>query len=133
MELAQWQDWERLANGVRHVRPRRRAYVRQDSDIHDAERRLAQGRYDEAQFLQRMAHITKTMVASLSGHRRQAVEAVAVGAAPQRRPAVPVMPPPALNQVSYAVFLFLTGRIFKNEESILSCREILFLRLVTLG
>lgn len=104
VELAQWQDWERLANGVRHVRPRRRAYVRQDSEIHDAERRLAQGRYDEAQFLQRMAHVTKSIVASLRGLRRQAAEAVAQIAAPQRRPAVPVMPPPAPIQV----FLFIS-------------------------
>lgn len=34
--------------------------MRRDSDIHNAERRVTQGRYDEAQCLQRIAHITKS-------------------------------------------------------------------------
>lgn len=88
---------ERLSNGVRHVRPRRRCYTVQDSNIYEAERLLTQGRYNEAEFLHRMAHCTKTLVSNLRPRRLQAVAEVAEGAADavvQRYPAAPQMPPP---------------------------------------
>lgn len=91
MEMSQYLDLERLSNGVLNIRPRRRAQSRQDANIRAAERQLNDGLCNEAEFIHRMAHCTKSLVATLSGRRPQAAgpdeDAV------QRRPAVPVMPP----------------------------------------
>lgn len=107
--MSQYLDLERLLNGVQNIRPRRRVQLRQDANIREAERQLDEGLCNEADFIHRMAHCTKSLVATLSGRRPQAAgpeDAV------QRRPAVPVMPPPNPIQVQYCTIvhmLFVTS------------------------
>ncbi|KAG8334975.1 hypothetical protein J6590_079154 [Homalodisca vitripennis] len=95
IENAQWQDYNRMANGVQHVRQRRRAYVRQDAAIHQASTMLIQGRYNEAQFLNRVSHFTLSLADTMRAER---VRLAAIPGNDGRRVAAaePVMPPPLL-------------------------------------
>jgi hypothetical protein len=98
-------DLQRVRNGIPHVRPRRRAYLRQDAIIHDADVALNQGRLNIAQFLQRVSHCMDNLIQTLREPRRLAPELGAEGEQPPRRAADPEMPPhllqlqPALAEV----------------------------------
>ncbi|KAG8309418.1 hypothetical protein J6590_086335 [Homalodisca vitripennis] len=95
IENAQWQDYNRMANGVQHVRQRRRAYMRQDAAIHQASTMLIQGRYNEAQFLNRVSHYTLSLADTMRAER---VRLAAFPGNDGRRVAAaePAMPPPLL-------------------------------------
>ncbi|XP_039297484.1 uncharacterized protein LOC120354421 isoform X2 [Nilaparvata lugens] len=84
IEMSQWLEYSRMVSGVRHVRPLRRVYARQNSAIFEATEMLRLNQYNLAEFLSRVSHTTRGLTVRLHGGAAQAGQLAAE----------PMMPPP---------------------------------------